>query len=105
MHPSIRYRINQKAPGIAESPTSTPKGIFQPLALKDWTYVAPNQPWRDDKALGIGPEAEKWDGYGKWMVKRKDGSVTYIAEEKIERGTEDVELLQAWLGVAAMVLD
>ena len=73
---------------------STPKGRHQPLALKDWTYVAPNQPWPDDKGLRIGPEAEKWDGRGKWMVKRRDGSVRDIFDERIERGTEDMELLQ-----------
>ena len=74
------------------------------MALKGWTYVPANQPWRDDKKLGIGPEASRWDGYGKWMVKRKDGSVRYIVEDEIEAKTDDMELLQAWPGVASKVL-
>lgn len=99
MHPAIRYRMSN-GPAIAASQTSTPKGSYDPVALKGWTYIPPNQP-----APEIGAEAAKWEGYGKWMVKRKDGSVTYIVEEKIDAGTEEMQLLQAWPNVAAKVLD
>jgi hypothetical protein len=104
IHPAVRYRIQLKGPGIAESQTSTAKDNYDPMALKGWTYIPPNQPWRDDKTLGIGPEASQWDVYGKWMVKRKDGSVTYIVEDEIEAKTDEMELLQAWPDVESQVL-
>lgn len=104
IHPAVRYRIESKGPGIAESQSTTAKDNYDPMALKGWTYIPPNEPWRDDKALGIGPQAQEWDGYGKWMVKREDGSVTYIVEEKIEAKTDEMSLLRAWPGVSSKVL-
>ena len=104
IHPAVRYRIESKGPGIAESQTTTAKDDYDPLALKGWTYIPPNQPWRDDKILGTGPEASQWDNCGKRVVKRKDGSVTYIVEDEIEAKTDEMDLLQAWPGVESKVL-
>jgi hypothetical protein len=99
IHPSIRYRVQSKGPGISATATSKPNYSYDPFALRGWTYVHPNQPWRDDKALGISVEAQKWDGYGKWIVKRKDGSVTYVVEEKIDEGSDEMTLVDAFVGV------
>ena len=99
IHPSIRYRIQSKGPGVCESRTSKPNYSYDPFALRGWTYVRPNQPWRDDKALGIGDEAARWDGYGKWIIKRKNVSATYVVEEKIDEGSEEMTLVNAFVGV------
>ena len=105
VHPCVRYRMQQKGPGIANSAKDPPQGTYNPKALAGWKYISRNQPWRDDKTLGIGEEAEHWDEYGKWMIKRKDGSSTFIVEETMEKGMQEMELLQAWPGVPQKVLD
>lgn len=105
MHPSVRYRISQKGPALVNSPKDKTTATYQPKALAGWTYHAPEDPWRDDKTLGISKDAERWDNHGKWLVKGKDGSATFVVEETIEQGTEELQLLQAWPGVAEKVLD
>ena len=104
IHPCVRYRIQQKGPALVESAKSKSDNSshYEPKALLDWVYCAPNQPWRDDPALAISKDAGKWDGCGKWMVQRK-GSTTYIVEESVEAGTAEIELIQAWPGVEQKV--
>jgi hypothetical protein len=105
IHPSVRYRTQQKGPGLVDSAKSSPKGTYEPKAMAGWSFYGPNQSWRDDKSLGISKEAEQWDAHGKWMVKGKDGTATFIVEEDIEPDTAEMELLRAWPGIEQKVLD
>jgi hypothetical protein len=73
--------------------------------MAGWSFYGPNQSWRDDKSLGISKEAGQWDAHGKWMVKGKDGTATFIVEEDIEPDTAEMELLRAWPGIEQKVLD
>lgn len=108
MHPSVRYRIQEKGPGLTKgASTYMSDTTYAPKALKGWKYFAPYQPWQD-AAKGcetLGDDLGKWDGYGKWMVRKKSGIVTVIVEEKIEPRTDQMELLDAWPAVKEKVLN
>ena len=99
MHPSVRYRIQQQGPGLVTSATSAAEDAYSPAALKDWVYFAPHQPWREHVSIS-GDAAEKWDAYGKWVITRSDGVATFIVEERVEGGSDEMRLIEAWPGVA-----
>ena len=105
IHPSIRYRIQQKGPGLAKADTDPGQRLYSPNALAAWTFCTPNEPRRDDKRLGIEDDAERWDEYGKWIVRGKDGVTTVVVEKRIEKGGEELELLDSWPVVSEKVLD
>lgn len=104
MHPSVRYRIEQKGLGLATSDKDPGQGTYQPVALNDWTYCAPGQPWPKKELRLSEEDADKWEAYGKWIVQRTDGDATFVVEESIEKGSEEMELIGAWPGVAEKVL-
>lgn len=92
IHPSVRYRIDQKGPGLAENAKDhVGKGVYDPPALKGWTYIAP------DEETDVG--GKEWAGEGKWHVKRKDGQETFIVEDRILEGTAEMDLLVGWAGI------
>jgi len=103
VHPSVRYRIQQKGPGLATSDTSLGSGVYDPAALQKWKYYAPNVPWHD-KSADMGEDTEKWDGYGKWVATNSDGSATFIVEEKIDESSAEMKLIQKWPGVEDKLL-
>ena len=105
IHPSVRYRIQQHGPGLAKSTTDPGQGTYDPQALNGWDFVAPGEPLRDDSKLDIWNEAGRWDEYGKWIVTPKDGNTTFIAEERLQKGSEEAELVDAWPGVYERVTD
>ena len=104
MHPSVRYRITQKGPGLSSSDKDlVGQGTYYPDAMnpKDaWTWCPAGQPWPREE-LGFGKGAERWDDWGKWVIKRADGSYVYIVEERIESGSVEMDLLQGWGFVVA----
>lgn len=104
VHPSVRYRIQQKGPGLSKSDMDAGEGFYSPTALPGWEYSAPGQPLPDNGGISA-QDAERWQGYGKWIVWNDDGSVTFIVEEDIESDSEEMKLLRAWPGVAEKVLE
>jgi hypothetical protein len=104
MHPSVRYRIQQKGPGLAKSSSDPGQGTYQPAALKNWEYVEAGKSLESVEGLSGVQDVRRWDEYGKWIVRRSDGKTTFIVEEKIGSGTEEMVLLDAWPGVAQKVL-
>ena len=105
IHPFVRYRKQQRGPGLAKSDTDPGHGLYDPVALKGWEYYAPHESLPADKGHAVANEAEKWDDWGRWFVRREDGSATMIVEERIEKHSEEMELLNAWPGVAEHVLE
>ena len=103
MHPSVEYRILQDGPGLATSDTDLGHGTYIPVALKDWSYVAPGEP-SSDEDFQLDGSAARWDGFGKWIVRREDGSTTFIVEERFENGSQEMKLVDAWPGVAEKVI-
>ncbi|KAK5132837.1 hypothetical protein LTR08_008552 [Meristemomyces frigidus] len=99
VHPSVRLRIQQKGPGLATSTADPGQGVYSPVTLRGWTYCAPGQ-LLPDKNLQVDRSTERWGEHGKWIVQRADGSVTFIVEDRVEEGSEDMLLVEAWPGVA-----
>ena len=96
--------MQQKGPGLATSQNGLGDGIYDPLALKQWKFYAPNEELPFEKASSVAEKAELWGDWGKWVVKRKNASDSLVVEEKIEPNTEERRLLQAWPDVANSVL-
>lgn len=93
VHPSVRYRIEQKGAGLAAGDKDfVGKGVYQPDALKGWNFQVSGD------VEGMSPEeVHEWQGYGKWVVQRKgEDKPTYIVEEKIEPGTAEMDLITGW---------
>lgn len=104
MHPSVHYRIAEHGPGLVKSATNPPRGSYEPKALKGWKYFAPGEPVGDVKIDSMDG-ARSWKDYGKWTVRRSDGTTTLIVEEKILPQSDEMELLQAWgAAITAKVL-
>lgn len=90
VHPSVRYRIKQKGAGLADKEDDfIGKGVYKPSALTGWEFVLPGE---DKDRIA----SKKWDGYGIWTVKMKDGHQVYIVEEKIRDGTAEMDLVKGW---------
>lgn len=89
IHPSVRYRIEQKGKGLED------KGEYNPAALKGWRYISP------DEHSDVG--GKMWQNEGKWFVKRKDGTNTFIVEDQIVEGTPEWDLMASWAGVVDQV--
>lgn len=91
IHPSVRYRIEQKGAGLSESSKDKiGQGLYSPKALAGWRFVKPGVELDND--LG----GKEWAEYGKWVVERPDGSKTFIVEEMIENDSAEMELLKGW---------
>ena len=103
VHSSVRYRMQQKGPGLAESATVPGEGVYSPVTLNGWQYCAPGQPL-PDKNTQLDSTTHEWDDFGKWFVRRDDGSCTFIVEDRIEEGAEEMSLIKAWPGVAETVI-
>lgn len=92
IHPSVRYRIEQKGPGLAEDAKDhVGKGLYNPAALQGWNFIPPSE----DTIVG----GKEWAGEGKWYIKHKDGKETYIVEDRILDGTAEMDLLIGWSGI------
>lgn len=102
IHPSVRYRMQQKGPGLAHSDEDPGKGIYEPQALEDWTYLPAGKPLPE--GLQLDDRVNQWDRYGRWVRAHTDGRSVFIVEERIEQGTAETQLLGAWPGVAKTVL-
>ena len=90
IHPSVRYRIKEKGAGLADGDKDfVGQGLYKPSALDGWKFVLPKE--NDNKIAG-----KKWDGYGFWVLDHKDGSRTFIVEEKIEENTAEMDLINGW---------
>lgn len=86
IHPSVRYRIEQKGPGLAQSAKDhVGQGIYQPAALKGWKFITP------DEQTDVG--GKQWAEEGKWYIRHADGKETFIVEDRIEEGTAEFDLL------------
>lgn len=104
MHPSVEYRIEQKGPGLSKSTSSPPQGTYQPVALKGWSYLSPGQSLGEVKVDNMDGAGE-WAQYGKWLLKKSGGDSTVLVQGKFAKGTEEMELLDAWgSNVASKVL-
>ncbi|KAK6084364.1 hypothetical protein SCUP515_01478 [Seiridium cupressi] len=94
IHPSVRYRIEQKGAAVAKNTNDyvdMGKTVYQPDALKGWEFV------KDNDADDIG--GKEWQGRNKWVDKRPAGEGAYIVEDVIEDGTAEMELLRGWAGI------
>lgn len=93
VHPSVRYRIEQKGAGLASDDGDyVGKGVYAPNALKGWNFKVSGE------VEGMTPEeVTEWREYGKWVVQRKgEDKPTFIVEEKIEPGTAEMDLIEGW---------
>lgn len=94
IHPSIRYRIQQRGPGLSEKDSDrVGKGEYAPPALKGWKYVTGSE------AVDIA--GKDWKDQGVWYIRHEDGKVTFIVEDKIKEGTAEMDLVSGWPGVLA----
>ncbi|KAK5159231.1 hypothetical protein LTS14_002373 [Recurvomyces mirabilis] len=99
IHPSVRYRIQQKGLGLATKDDSPGQGVYEPAALEGWTYVTPGQNLPDGVQVDAH-KAEAWRGHGRWVkAGRGDSDAVFVVEERIEDGTTEMALVQAWPGV------
>lgn len=81
IHPSVRYRIDNKGRGLAASATDfVGGGVYVPAALKDWDYYPAG---REVPGLTVDP---KWAKAAKWV---KKDLKTYIVEDRVEQGSDD----------------
>ena len=103
MHPSVRYRIEQKGLGLATSDKSPGHGQYDPQALEDWIFVPPGEIPAADRRLDLS-HAEKWRDHGRWARRLQDGSSVFIVEDRIQPDTAEMALLDRWPGVAEQVL-
>ncbi|KAI1874946.1 uncharacterized protein JN550_002375 [Neoarthrinium moseri] len=96
IHPSVRYRVEQKGAAVAKNANDyadMDKTVYQPEALKGWDFLSGN----DANRYG----GEDWQGWNKWVANKPNGETVYIVEDKIEEGTAEMKLLQGWAGVEA----
>lgn len=90
IHPSVRYRIDNKGRGLANSATDfLGGGIYRPAALKDWDYYPAGS---EVPGLTVDP---KWTKAAKWV---KKNLTTYIVEDRIEHGSADWLLAESYGG-------
>ncbi|KAK3115279.1 hypothetical protein LTR53_005550 [Teratosphaeriaceae sp. CCFEE 6253] len=94
MHPSVRYRIDQQGPGLAHGDDDPGKGVYEPLALKGWTYVPPGQ--EVPESFELESRVNEWMNFGKWVVKREGIDGVFVVEPKIEQDTAEMALVDAW---------
>lgn len=81
IHPSVRYRIENKGRGLANSATDfLGGGVYTPRALAGWTYYAAER-----EVPGLMVDV-KWSKAAKWV---KDDLKTYIVEDMIEENSDD----------------
>lgn len=88
IHPSVRYRMEQKGRGLASSATDfLGGGVYKPAALEGWDYYPAG---REVPGLEVDP---KWSKAAKWVKKNLSA---YIVEDRVEKGSEDWELADSY---------
>jgi hypothetical protein len=91
VHPCVRLRIEEKGQAVVETVEDYNSAkLYQPKALDGFVYL------EGDEA--VEKAGKEWKGYGVWW---KKSTGTFIVEEKIENGSEQEVLVQAWPGVEA----
>ncbi|KAH6646227.1 hypothetical protein BKA67DRAFT_541204 [Truncatella angustata] len=98
IHPSVRYRIEQKGAAVAsraDDYANMGRTPYYPEALKDFVLV------KGLEADDFG--GKQWQGRNKWVVERPAAEVVYIVEDEIKPGTAEMQLLRGWAGVEAQL--
>ncbi|EGP84011.1 uncharacterized protein MYCGRDRAFT_48331 [Zymoseptoria tritici IPO323] len=89
MHPSVRWRMQQRGPGLAQTKTDTiGQGVYTPLALEKWKFFAAGE----ETPKGVAVEA-MWAKKGKWV--NEELSV-YVVEDEVEQGSWEEILVGAY---------